>query len=63
MSMATASIFALLPQPLPERLQRIGPLAVADEHHRPALQVHDHGQVAVPLGDGDLVDGDAAAGA
>ena len=46
------------PQPLPERLQRIGPLAIADEDHRPALQVHDHRQVAVPLGDGDLVDGD-----
>src|SRR5262249_8722639 len=41
-----------------ERLQRVGPLAVADEDHRPALQVHHHRQVAVPLGDGDLVDGD-----
>ena len=51
------------PQPLPERLQRVGPLAVADEDHRAALQVHDHRQVAVPLGHGDLVDGDAAAGA
>src|SRR5262249_60393668 len=31
---------------------------VAHEHHRPAVQVHHDGQVPVPPGDGDLVDGD-----
>ena len=46
------------PQPLPEGLQRIGPLAVADEDHGAAVQVQDDRQVAVPLGDRDLVNGD-----
>jgi hypothetical protein len=47
-------------EPLPKGLQRFGPLAIADEHHRSAVQVQDHRQVAVPLGDGDLVDGEVA---
>ena len=56
---ATASIFGPAgPQPLPERLQGVGPLAVADEHHRAAVQVQHDRQVAVALADGDLVDGD-----
>ena len=46
------------PQPLPERLECVGPPAVADEDDRPAHQVHDDRQVAMPLGDSDLVDGD-----
>src|SRR5512135_1714756 len=47
-------------EPLPEGLQCLGPLAVADEDHRSAVQVQDDGQGAVPLGDGDLVDGESA---
>ena len=59
MSVATALILAVRrPQALPERLQGLGALAVADEDHRAAAQVQDHGQVAMPLADGDLVDGD-----
>ena len=43
---------------LPEGIQRIGDLAVTDEHHRTALEVHDTREVAVPLGHGGLADGD-----
>src|SRR5262249_57948935 len=46
------------PQPLPEGLQRVAALAVADEDHGAAVEVHHHGEVAVPPGRGDLVDGD-----
>ena len=45
-------------QPLPERLQGLDAFAVADEHHGPGEQIEDHGQVAVPLADGDFIDGD-----
>ena len=61
MSIATALILALRPpQPLPEGLQRVSPLAVADEDHRTAFKVQDDRQVAMALGDGDFVDGDLA---
>ena len=58
--MATASIFALLGRSRFQKgFKRVGPLAVADEDHGAAVQVQDDRQVAVPLGDGDLVNGDA----
>ena len=46
------------PQPPPERGQGLDALAIADEDHGPAVQVEHHREVAVPLADGDLVDGD-----
>ena len=58
--MATAWILAPLGRSrFQNGFERVGPLAVADEDHGAALQVHDHRQIAVPLGHGDLVDGDA----
>ena len=59
MSMATASIFAPLGR---SRFQNgfsaSAPLPSPTKTTAAALQVQDHRQVAVPLGDGDLVDGD-----
>jgi hypothetical protein len=40
----------------PERLQGLGSLAVADEDDGAAFEVEHHGEVAMPLADGDLVD-------
>jgi hypothetical protein len=61
MSIATASTFALHRR---SRFQKgfnaSPPLAVANEDDRPALEVQDDRQVAVPLAHGDLVDGDLA---
>ena len=59
MSIATASIFALHRRSRFQNGFSASPaLAVADEDDRPALEVQDDRQVAVSLGDGDLVDGD-----
>ena len=42
----------------PERLQRIRPLAFADEYDRAAEEVQHDGHVAMSLADADLVNGD-----
>ena len=48
----------LPPKAGPERLQGLGPFAVAHKDYGPALEVQDDGQIAVPLAEGDLIDGD-----
>lgn len=45
------------PQPRPERLQGLGPLPVADEHHGHCEQVEHHSGLMMPFAAGDLVDG------
>src|SRR5579863_1263689 len=45
-------------QPPPERFEGIDPFSVTYEDDGAADQVEHHGQVAVPLADGDFVDGD-----
>ena len=46
------------PQPLPEGFQGVDAFAVADEHDGAGEQIEHHGQVAMSLADGDLIDGD-----
>ena len=46
------------PQTPPERVQGLRTLALSHKHDGSAREVQDHGDVAVPLADGDLVDGD-----
>jgi hypothetical protein len=46
------------PQPSPERLQRFGPVAIADKDHTPGVQIQNDCQILLTLADGDLVDGD-----
>jgi len=44
----------------PERHQGVGPVALPDKHHCPAVEVQHHGEILLPLADGDLVNGDLA---
>ena len=57
MSMATALIALQMAASFPEWLQGVGALAITDEDDRAAFQVQHHREVAVPLADRDLVDG------
>lgn len=47
-------------QPLPERFQCVRSFAFAHENHRSGIKVHDERAVAMPLGDRDFIDGNAA---
>jgi len=59
MSVATAAILARARRTRRQNGVRAStPLPSPDEHHRPGQQVEHHGQVVMPLADGDLVDGD-----
>ena len=57
--MATASILAPeSAEPDPELLQGVPAFSPAHVYHHATFQVHDDRQVDVPLGHGNLVDGD-----
>ena len=59
MSVATASILARERRSRTQKSFKASrAFSLADVHHGPTLQVQHDRQVAVPLGRGDLVDGD-----
>lgn len=46
------------PESLPKGFQGVGAFAVSHKDHGPAFQVQNYGQITMPLGHRDLINGD-----